>query len=273
MNDSPSFLQRWLVRTPSATEPVAAEYSVDELADAAGTTVRNLRAYQDRGLLPPPERRGRVGIYNDEHLARLRLIGQLLERGYSIASIRELFAAWEQGQGLAHVLGLEQAIVGAWHPLEPTRLEFAELQALFGDALTDETLDLAQALGLVEFAGDHLRVLDPRVFAAGVQLVRAGIPLQVLLEQFAAIRQRLQPVANGIVQMIVAHLVNPLLSTSLPHVEQLQGLNQQLLQLRPLVEQVVDSELARALHSSANQELGERVSELLAGFLQPSKQP
>lgn len=268
MNDSISLLQRLLARRGAAHEPLpAAEYSVDELAAAAGTTVRNLRAYQDRGLLPPPERRGRVGVYSDAHLARLRLIGQLLERGYSIASIRELLAAWDQGQGLSHVLGLEEAIVGAWNQVEPTRLEFAELQALFGDGLTDTNLDLARELGLVEFAGDHLRVLNPRVFAAGVELHRAGIPLDSLLELFAAIRRDLQPVAAGIVQLIVRHLVNPLLSTSLPHVDELQRLNQQLLQLRPLVEQVVDSELARALHGSANQELGERVGELLRGFL------
>ncbi|MBM2600552.1 MerR family DNA-binding transcriptional regulator, partial [Pseudomonas sp. BDPW] len=31
------------------------------MARAAGSSVRNVRAYQDRGLLPPPERRGRVG--------------------------------------------------------------------------------------------------------------------------------------------------------------------------------------------------------------------
>ena len=69
------------------------EYSIDELARVAGTTVRNVRAYQDRGILPPPERRGRNGIYNHTHLARLRIIGQLLARGYSIANIGELIEA------------------------------------------------------------------------------------------------------------------------------------------------------------------------------------
>lgn len=199
------FLSRLLARTPAEGDapPEAAEYTVDELAREAGTTVRNLRAYQDRGLLPPPERRGRVGIYNGGHLSRLLLIGQLLERGYSIASIRELLEAWEQGRDLAHVLGLDAAIAGAWGQPEPTRLGFDELIALFGEALTDDTLDRARELGLVEFAGDHLRVLNPRIFNAGVQLHRSGIPLAVLLEQFALIRQQVAPVADGIVGMIV----------------------------------------------------------------------
>ena len=48
--------------------------TIDELARAAGTTVRNVRVYQDRGLLPPPERRGRLGLYGPDHLRRLRLV-------------------------------------------------------------------------------------------------------------------------------------------------------------------------------------------------------
>ncbi|RJG10629.1 MerR family transcriptional regulator [Pseudomonas cavernicola] len=270
MKNVPSLLQRLLLQTPVTAElEPAAEYTVDELAREAGTTVRNLRAYQDRGLLPPPQRRGRVGIYSAEHLARLKLIGELLERGYSIASIRELLEAWQQGQGLAQVLGLDQAIIGPWNQEEPGSLGFDELQALFGTALDDGMIDRAQALGLLEFAGDHLRVPSPRLFAAGVQLFQAGIPLPVLLDELAAIRANVEQVSAGIVRMIVQHLVNPLLANSLPRAEELERLSAQLLQLRPLVEQVVETELARGLQLSANRELGERVGELLKGFLKP----
>ncbi len=86
------------------------EYSIDELARAASTTVRNVRAYQDRGLLPPPERRGRVGIYGESHLSRLRIIGQLLARGFTLVSIGELINAWESGSDLGGLLGLESAV-------------------------------------------------------------------------------------------------------------------------------------------------------------------
>src|SRR5215469_3709712 len=86
------------------------EYRIDELARAAGTTVRNVRAYQDRGLLPPPRRHGRVGLYSEVHLARLRLLGQLLDRGFTMNNIRDLLAAWESGQNVADLLGLEAAL-------------------------------------------------------------------------------------------------------------------------------------------------------------------
>ena len=87
-----------------------AEYRIDELARLANTTVRNVRVYQDRGLLSPPRREGRVGIYTEVHLARLRLIGQLLKRGYTFANIAELVSVWERGGNLSEVLGFESAV-------------------------------------------------------------------------------------------------------------------------------------------------------------------
>ena len=62
------------------------EYRIDELARLAGTTTRNIRVYRDRGLLPPPMRVGRIALFNDTHLTRLRLITSMLDRGYNIAA-------------------------------------------------------------------------------------------------------------------------------------------------------------------------------------------
>ncbi|MFF3554525.1 MerR family transcriptional regulator [Streptomyces tsukubensis] len=86
-------------------QPVA-EYRIEDLAQLSGATVRTIRAYQDRGLLPKPERRGRSNVYGAAHLTRLRQIAGLLDRGYTLASIRELLEAWDTGRGLGGVLGL-----------------------------------------------------------------------------------------------------------------------------------------------------------------------
>jgi DNA-binding transcriptional MerR regulator len=91
-----------------------AEYRIDDLARAAGSTARNVRAYQERGLLPPPVKRGRVGIYNDSHLVRLRLIDSLLQRGFTTAHINDFITNWESGNDLAEVLGLENAVTAPW---------------------------------------------------------------------------------------------------------------------------------------------------------------
>ena len=60
------------------------------------------------GLLPPPERRGLVGIYRPAHLHRLQLIGRLQERGYSLAGIRDLLTSWTDGDELTDILGLSR---------------------------------------------------------------------------------------------------------------------------------------------------------------------
>jgi len=81
---------------------------VDDLAKAAGTTTRQVRALQTRGLLPPPRLVGRTGYYDAEHLARLRAVLRLQGRGFSLAAIVILMGAWETGMTLAEVLGLPQ---------------------------------------------------------------------------------------------------------------------------------------------------------------------
>src|SRR5437763_16581390 len=139
---------------------MATEYRIDELAREAGTTVRNVRAYQDRGLLPPPRRSGRVGLYTDAHLARLRLIGQLLERGYTLANIAELVSAWERGQDIGELLGLDAALVQPWSDEVPGSITAAELNELFGD--DPDALRQAVNLGLLEREEDGDRFRVPR---------------------------------------------------------------------------------------------------------------
>ncbi len=85
-----------------------AEYTIDELARVADTTVRSVRVYHERGLLPSPELRGRIGYYGSAHLHRLQTISRLLSRGMKLNGIRELLEAWDRGDGLAEVLGVPE---------------------------------------------------------------------------------------------------------------------------------------------------------------------
>jgi DNA-binding transcriptional MerR regulator len=80
--------------------------TVDELARAAGTTTRQVRALQTQGLLPRPGLVGRTGYYDAHHLERLRAILRLQADGFSLAALVTLLAAWETGMSLAQVLGL-----------------------------------------------------------------------------------------------------------------------------------------------------------------------
>src|SRR4051794_31906248 len=66
------------------------QLTIDELARNAGMTVRNVRAHQSRGLLPPPEIRGRTGFYGPEHVDRLEFIKDLQAEGFSLDVIKRI---------------------------------------------------------------------------------------------------------------------------------------------------------------------------------------
>ena len=66
------------------------DLTVEQLAAKVGMSVRNIRNHHTRGLLPPPEVRARVGYYNAEHVARLRLILDLQADGFNLAAIERL---------------------------------------------------------------------------------------------------------------------------------------------------------------------------------------
>jgi DNA-binding transcriptional MerR regulator len=55
-------------------------WKLDELAKHAGVSVRTVRYYVQRGLLPAPVFRGRDTSYSGEHLLRLRAIRRLQDR-------------------------------------------------------------------------------------------------------------------------------------------------------------------------------------------------
>ena len=101
--------------------PAAATLTIDQLAAATGTTSRRIRSYQTIGLLPHPELKGRTGLYGDDHASRVSAILRLQERGFSLESLSELFAALEAGHTLADVLGV------AVPTRRPVRRDDAEL--------------------------------------------------------------------------------------------------------------------------------------------------
>jgi DNA-binding transcriptional MerR regulator len=235
------------------------EYRIDELAQAAGMTVRNVRSYQDRGLLPRPRRQGRVGLYGDGHLVRLRLIGHLLDRGYSLANIGELMSAWERGHELSELLGLESAIASPWTDELPAYMTAEELLALFGTGVTPEQLDQAIALGIVQTEGDRFRVPSPRLLRAGAELIAAGVPVSAVLDHARQLRRDVDRIARRFVELVDTHIF-----ASVNHDRRdLADLAELVRRLRPLGEMVVSSELARAMERAANAQLGDRLTQLL----------
>jgi DNA-binding transcriptional MerR regulator len=236
------------------------EYRIDELARAACTTVRNVRAYQDRGILPPPRREGRVAWYSEAHLARLRVVGALLERGYSIANIAELIATWERGGDLRDLLGLDVAITSPFTDEAPTAVGLEELAEMFGTA-DPVVATKAMALGLLELQGLRAVVPSLRLLRASAELRQAGIPLDDLLDAIARLRHDTDRIASRLVDLIVAHLVDPPGDARSP-AKEASRLAERIRRVRSLAEIVVVTQLASALERHARARLGERFARL-----------
>lgn len=247
--------------TAAAKPASKTEYRIDDLARAAKTTVRNVRSYQEKGLLPPPRRDGRVAIYGEAHLARLRLINGLLERGYSLGNIAELVEGWESGQDLRALLGFEAAITNPFSAESPTTITLVELAKRFGTGNLG-ALSQAVASGMLEVHGDEFRVPSERLLAVGVELHRAGVPLSAIFSELKTLRRDLDKLASRFVELVTTHVFAPHLDAPLSGAEA-KRLTDLVHKLRPLAEVAVSAELARALDHQVPAHLGEQMGRMV----------
>lgn len=257
-------------RKPASGAPGEKEYTIDELARAGDSTVRNVRAYQDRRLLPPPEKRGRTGIYTEAHLARLRLIGSLLDRGYTLGNIAELITAWEKGQDLRQLLGLESAVTTPWSEELPAYFTLADLLRMFGaKSATPSVIRKAVELDILQAEGIRFRAPRPQLLHAGAQIVALGIPLSDLLDVVRMLRGNVERVASELVKLVVRHIFAPRMKGGLPNAKDVPELAELIWKLRPMADLAVDTEVARAMEKAVTQEMGDILSEVLNQMHKP----
>ena len=238
------------------------QLTIEELASQAGTATTTVRMYQSKGLLPPPERRGRIGYYGQGHLARLRLIAQLQEQGFSLASIKRLTDAWENGRGLDDILGLETQVAAVWAPEPPTRLKLAEFKELFaGQRITPAIVERAIRMGLVGLDGISVTVKSPRLLAIGLELVRAGIPVKEMMDELEALQVMADSIAGRFTAVFERNMWEPFVAAGLP-AGQVRPLAESLQRLSALAEAVVDTVLRDALRHKAGEFLAQQAAHL-----------
>ncbi|WP_449470283.1 MerR family transcriptional regulator [Streptomyces tanashiensis] len=235
------------------------EYRIEDLAHHSGATVRTIRAYQDRGLLPRPERRGRSNVYGDAHLARLHQIADLLDRGYTLASIKELLEAWDTGRGLGGVLGLVAEVHGPWTDEEADRISRAELDARFGGTPDEEAIREAVELGVLErlpgAETEEYLVPSPQELAVAAELYAAGVPLAAITGHLRELRDQVEHIASRFLEFTTEHVFARYLEHRPPTDADAAEAATMVRRLRPLAQQTVDAELARAMRLLATRHL------------------
>ncbi len=215
-----------------------------------------IRLYQHRGLLPPPTKRGRVGYYDATHLARLRLIGELSNRGFSLAAVNELVDDWQQGRSLGDVLGLESDLATLLQPPPTLRLSPAELvDRLSGLEMSGEVMQRAVTLGLVDF-DDGAVVVDPTFLEVGATLIAMGVPASALLDEYEHLTAVTHDLAERFTALFDTHLWQPFVDEGMPD-DRFAELADDLGRLTPLAETITTTLLRRALAAEASRFLAE----------------
>jgi DNA-binding transcriptional MerR regulator len=191
------------------------ELTIDELAQRTGVTVRNIRAHQSRGLLPPPEVRSRTGYYGPEHVARLQLIREMQAEGFNLRAIERLLegthAAGED------ILGFKRALMA---PFETEKAEFVQLDDLFerfGGRVDEKLLRKAESLELIVPLGDdRYEVPSPTLLRAGEEVVALGVPLETALKVVEQLRRHSQAVADTFVRLFLNEVLKPFQQAGAP---------------------------------------------------------
>lgn len=175
------------------------EYRLGELSELSGVSVRNIRAYRERGLLDPPRREGRSAYYDDRHLTQLGTVNELLRKGYTSAHIAEFLSSMRQGHDLADILGLQQAVFGPPGPPPTATVDI--------DAHGDEAQRLVY-YGLAEVVDGRLTLVDPSIAKVVVGAEEQLRYVQTILRVADGVSDQLDRLAKSVVESLEQSLLD-----------------------------------------------------------------
>jgi DNA-binding transcriptional MerR regulator len=234
-----------------------ASLTIDELARRTGMTVRNIRAHQSRGLVPPPEVRGRTGYYGDEHLARIELIKELQADGFNLEAIRRLLEG--AGGSSAEVLNFSRALRAPFEDERPEILDLSEMADRWGGRTDPALIERAESLGLMRTLGDgRIEILSPRLQRAGTELAALGVPPAASLEVAAQLRTHARRVARVFIGLFMDRVWKPFNQAGRPE-EEWPKVRDALERLRPLASEallaIFQQVMSEAVEEAAGREL------------------
>src|SRR2546426_3905575 len=185
-----------------------ASMTIDDLARETGMTVRNIRAHQSRGLLPPPTVRARTGYYGPEHVARIKLIQEMQADGFNLAAIQRLLQG--ASGAVEQALGFKRAELAPFGDEAPEFLTLEELDERMGGALDERSLRRAEKLAIIRPLGDgRYEVPSPTLLRAGEELLDLGVPLRHVLAVAEQITRPPRALAEAVWPLLLQDGVGP----------------------------------------------------------------
>lgn len=232
--------------------------TIEQLAAETGMTVRNIRAHQSRGLLDPPEVRGRTGYYGPQHVDRLRLIRDMQADGLNLAAIQKLV-----GTGGEEFAGFRRALAAPFETGGAQIVEGAEVRRLLGvDEVEDATIERAAKLGLFRGLGeDRYEVTSPRLLTAAAEVGAIGLRPEVGLDVLEKLDRHAQSIAKIFVELFLEEIWKPFQKAGMPP-EDWPKVREAIERLRPLAGEALLGMFEPAM-SAAVERAAERVAEKL----------
>jgi DNA-binding transcriptional MerR regulator len=229
--------------------------TIDQLAQRCGITVRNIRFYAGRGLLPPPQLRGRTGLYGPDHLARLELVSELSALGFTLAAIENQLERLPPTAG-AGELALHRALLTPWVPEQIEEIDVAELERRAGRALGSEDLDALEGLGVVTRLDDgRVRLHGPSTLGGGLAVLDSGLPAEIWKRAHQLIERHTTALAEDLMALFQDEVLQPYRDRGRPAAERTQ-LAAALTQLKSIPVSGVVTAFGRAVNRTIRDRLG-----------------
>ncbi|MEK9521668.1 MerR family transcriptional regulator [Streptomyces venezuelae] len=235
-----------------------ASYTVDELAARAGVTVRTVRFYGTRGLLPPPVIGARrVGHYGQGHLSRLALIEELQRQGMTLAAI-ERYLEQLPADLSAQDLAIHRALVASWAPESAESITRRELERRAGRELTERDVERLAAMGVLDrTADDDTFRLDGSLLRLGVELLDVPIEHETILASRTVLLQHARAAAQELSRLFRDEVWSPYRESG-EDPDHLSAMRSLSAHMQPMVVQALLTAFQRSLSEELRSAFGRR---------------
>jgi DNA-binding transcriptional MerR regulator len=183
--------------------------TIGELARRTGMTIRNIRAHQTRGLLPPPEVQGRTGYYNEEHVARIELTREMQAEGLNLEAIRRVLES--TGGSSKEMVDFARAVRAPFEDETPEIFgakDFAEAWQV--EVVDERLLKRAEKLGVLRALPDgQVEVISPRLHRAATRMIEFGISPEAAVALAAKLHEHADAVSRAYVDLFTEQIWEP----------------------------------------------------------------
>jgi DNA-binding transcriptional MerR regulator len=179
--------------------------TLEQLSELSGVPARTIRYYQAEKLLEKPERDrkdARVARYRQHHVERLKLVGELRDRGLKLPAIRTLLQEGGSSTRVADWLGLDETLRGSWGHDAPRLVTRGELAELTSDTPPGTQGHLEDA-GLLVRQGDAWLMPAPSLLELTVRLISDGVEVDLVVKAGSILQRHLGKAADQLIDLFV----------------------------------------------------------------------